>query len=87
MQFLISTEIRSGRKSARTQAKVFREKGFTLLIVLLLISLMLGFVLANSNGIYQLRREVKLLEVRQQKHWEKENARATNGVPQAKGVE
>ena len=56
------------------------QNASALIIVLLLISLMLAFVLANTNALYQLNREVKLLDTRQQKHWASENAHATNAT-------
>lgn len=54
-----------------------------LVIVLLLISLMLAFVLANTNALFQLKREVKLLDVRQQRHWAAAGTNSISGTNQA----
>jgi type II secretory pathway component PulK len=45
------------------------ESGLAVIIALLLISLMLVFVTANTNALYQLRREIKLTDQRQQQRW------------------
>ena len=60
-----------------------RSSASALVIVLLLISLMLVFVLANSNALFQLKREVKLLDVRQQKHWTMQSTNSVSGTNHA----
>jgi type II secretory pathway component PulK len=54
------------------------ESGIAVLIVLLLLSFMLAVVMANSQALFQLKREVKLLDTRQKKRWAKLDATATN---------
>ena len=48
-----------------------RKGGFAVLVVLMMLSFMLVFVMANSNALFQLKREVKLVDQKQQKRWEK----------------
>ena len=62
----------------RIEIKSRRRNGFATLIVLLLISFMLALVGANLNGLFQLKREVQLLEKRHQKRWASLNAAVTN---------
>ncbi len=57
------------------------EGGVAVLLVLVLISLMLALVTANTNALFQLKREVKLLEDRQVRRWIAIDAAATNAPP------
>jgi type II secretory pathway component PulL len=63
-----------------------RSEASALVIVLLLISLMLVFVLANSNALFQLKREVKLLDARQQKHWAAQGTNSLSGTNRVVGA-
>jgi hypothetical protein len=56
-----------------------RENAIALLIMLFMVSFMLVFVAANANALFNLRREIKLVDQQQKTHWA-----ATNQVPQAK---
>jgi len=60
------------------------ESGIAVIIALLLISLLLVFVTANSNGLYQLRREIKLVDQRQRQHWNEVSAARTNAPAEKK---
>lgn len=53
----------------RTQAEGQSERGFAVLIVIVLLSLMVAFVGANIAALYNLKREVKLTDHRQQRRW------------------
>ncbi len=57
------------------------ENGSAALIVLVLLSLMAVFIVANSLVLRQLKREVKLVETRQLKLY----PALTNGVPAEAG--
>src|SRR5687768_1104209 len=56
------------------------ESAFATLIVIMLISLMLAFVTANLNALFNLKREVKLLEQRHQKRWAQINSATNSGT-------
>jgi hypothetical protein len=68
-----------GRKSVmRFEPSNKRESGIAVLLMLLLLSFMLAVVMANSQALFQLKREVKLLDTRQKKRWAALDAAATN---------
>ena len=46
-----------------------RERGVALLIVLFMVSFLLVFVAANSNALFNLRREIKLVDQKQKARW------------------
>ena len=46
-----------------------RERGVALLIVLFVVSFLLVFVAANSNALFNLRREIKLVDQKQKARW------------------
>ena len=57
------------------------ERGFSVLIVLMLLALMIAFVTANSKALYDLKREIKNVDKRQQLRWQHLNAAVTNAPP------
>jgi hypothetical protein len=54
------------------------EQGVAVIIALVLISFMLALVAANLNGLFQLRREIKLTDQRQRQHWARVSEAQTN---------
>ncbi|HUS37067.1 MAG TPA: hypothetical protein VM680_17105 [Verrucomicrobiae bacterium] len=46
-----------------------RRRGVALLIVLFMISFLLAFIGANSNALFGLKREIKLVEQKQNARW------------------
>ena len=56
-----------------------RRAGVAVLLVLTLLSLMLIYITANARTIYNLGRELKLIERQQLQHWAAQGAR-TNSV-------
>ena len=54
------------------------NRAFAVLIVLLILAMMLAFVAANSAALFNLKREIKNVEKRQQLHWQKLDAAKTN---------
>ena len=62
-------------------AKAKNNSAFAVLIVLLLLALMVAFVAANSSALFDLKREIKNIEKRQQLRWQKLDASKTNSPP------
>jgi type II secretory pathway component PulK len=58
------------------------RSGFAVLIVLLILALMVGFVAMNTSALFDLKREIKNVEKRQQLRWQKLDASRTNSVIQ-----
>ena len=54
------------------------NRAFAVLIVLMLLAMMLAFVAANTTALFNLKREIKNVEKRQELHWQKLNAPKTN---------
>ena len=46
-----------------------RQRGVALLIVLFMISFLLAFIGANSNALFGLKREIKLVDQKQKARW------------------
>jgi type II secretory pathway component PulK len=57
-----------------------REKGVALLIVLFMVMFLFAFVTANSNALFGLKREIKLVDQKQKARW---NQVSTNRVEKA----
>lgn len=57
------------------------NRAFATLIVLLILAMMVAFVAANSSALFDLKREIKNVEKRQQLHWQKLDAAKTNAPP------
>lgn len=53
------------------------QRGVALLIVLFMISFLLVFVAANSNALVGLKREIKLIDQKQEARW---SAISTNRI-------
>jgi hypothetical protein len=53
----------------RIERKSKSESGIAVLIVLALISFMVAFIAANSGALFHLKREIQLVDRRQQKRW------------------
>jgi type II secretory pathway component PulK len=45
------------------------KNGVALLIVLFLVSFLIIMVMANSNALFSLKREIKLVDQQQKTHW------------------
>jgi hypothetical protein len=56
-----------------------REQGVAILIVLFMVSFLLMFVIANSNALFGLKREIKLVDQQQKARWAEVSSR-TNRV-------
>jgi hypothetical protein len=57
------------------------QRGVALLIVLFMISFLLAFIAANSNALFGLKREIKLVDQKQKARWNEAN---TNRVQEVK---
>ena len=57
------------------------ERAFSVLIVLMLLALMIAFVAANSKALFDLKREIKNIDKRQQLRWQHLDASVTNAPP------
>lgn len=57
------------------------QRGVALLIVLFMVAFLLAFIGANSNALFGLKREIKLVDQKQKARWSEAN---TNGVPEVK---
>jgi type II secretory pathway component PulK len=55
-----------------------RQRGFAVLIVLLILAMMVAFVMANTSSLFRLKREVKNVDKRQQLRWSRLNSTVTN---------
>jgi hypothetical protein len=55
-----------------------KNDAFAILIVLLILGLMVGFVTANLSALFDLKREIKNVDKRQQLRWQKLDAPRTN---------
>ena len=61
------------------------EKGVALLIVLFMVSFLLVFVAANSNALFGLKREIKLVDQKQKARWSEINTnRAATRIEEIK---
>lgn len=49
------------------------ERGFTTLMALGMIAIMIALISANSAALFQLKREVQLLEKKHETRWKKLN--------------
>ena len=58
-----------------------RERGVALLIVLFMVSFLIAVVGANSNALFGLKREIKLVDQKQKARW---NEVGTNRVQEVK---
>ena len=56
------------------------EKGVALLIVLFMVSFLLVFVAANSNALFGLRREIKLVDQKQKARWSEISTNRVDGA-------
>jgi type II secretory pathway component PulK len=54
------------------------NRAFAVLIVLLILAMMVAFVSANTSALFDLKREIKNVEKRQQLRWQKLDAAKTN---------
>lgn len=52
------------------------ERGFTTLMALGMIAIMIALISANSAALFQLKREVQLLEKKHETRWKKLNKEA-----------
>lgn len=52
------------------------ERGFTTLMALAMIAIMIALISANSAALFQLKREVRLLERKHETRWKKLNQEA-----------
>jgi hypothetical protein len=59
----------SGGLSVRARRRG-RERGSAALVVFILLSLMVGLVLANAQALHHLKQELRLIEKRQLKKYE-----------------
>jgi len=57
-----------------------RQRGSAVLIFLTLLSIMLVLVAANGRTLNSLKREIRLIEQRQVRHWQLPPTNATNAV-------
>ena len=57
------------------------QRGVALLIVLFMVAFLLAFIGANSNALFGLKREIKLVDQKQKVRWSEAN---TNRVPEVK---
>jgi hypothetical protein len=57
------------------------EQGVAILIVLFMVSFLLMVVIANSNALFGLKREIKLVDQQQKARWAEVSSR-TNRVTQ-----
>jgi hypothetical protein len=62
-----------------TKAK--NNRAFSVLIVLVLLAMMVAFVSANLSALFDLKREIKNVEKRQQLRWQRLDASVTNAPP------
>jgi type II secretory pathway component PulK len=53
------------------------QSGFAALIILLILGIMLAMVMANTNALFQLKREIKNVDKRQQARWTRLNTTTT----------
>lgn len=53
-----------------------KERGFTTLMALAMIAIMIALISANSAALFQLKREVRLLEKKHETRWKKLNQEA-----------
>lgn len=58
-----------------------REGGVALLIVLFMVSFLVAVIGANSNALFGLKREIKLVDQKQKARWNEMN---TNRVQEVK---
>ena len=58
-----------------------RQRGVALLIVLFMVSFLLVIIGANSNALFGLKREIKLVDQKQKARW---NEATTNRVQEVK---
>ena len=57
------------------------QRGVALLIVLFMVAFLLAFIGANSNALFGLKREIKLVDQKQKARW---NDATTNRVQELK---
>ena len=74
-----------GAPSGTGEAPVLpkEERGGALLIVLFMVSFLFVFVTANSNALFNLRREIKLVDQKQKARW---SEMSTNRVARAQKI-
>jgi type II secretory pathway component PulK len=58
-----------------------RQRGVALLVVLFMVSFLLAIIGANSNALFGLKREIKLVDQKQKARW---SEAATNRVQEVK---
>jgi len=54
------------------------NRAFAAIIVLLILAMMVAFVTANTRALFDLKREIKNVEKRQELRWQKLEAAKTN---------
>jgi len=59
-------------------AKTKPNRAFAVLIVLLILAMMVAFVAANTTALFDLKREIKNVEKRQELRWQKLDEAKTN---------
>ena len=57
------------------------NRAFAVLIVLMILAMMMASVAANTAALFDLKREIKNVEKRQQLRWQKLEASKTNAPP------
>lgn len=56
------------------------ERGVALLIVLFMVSFLLVFVAANSNALFGLKREIRLIDQKQKARWSEVSTNRVDGA-------
>lgn len=47
-----------------------RQRGVALLVVLFMVSFLLAIIAANSNALFGLKREIKMVDKKQKARWD-----------------